>query len=545
MKKNHIILGTTMRKYILALIASLMATTLSAQTLTPQQEQEFYQKVYALFGEYALSASVSDDDEEYEYRKLFINGNLLICNDLMSLSHDEKLSVDDYISILKEAKSVKVKVRNIKKDGSVEDKGETWMLPVVFEKSISYSKCGTLFSSYDYFGEFYHLRAEVSLNKYTGECYISALEANPNSKSLVFPESFTVLERTNIDDNRRDYQRDAKLTINGHEVQWNKFGQVILHPTDIIRYNKAIVDRDTITEGKCGGTKIHANYNDKAFRIRPNVGFSLSGFNKLCDAPTAIETPKNNEMSFGLDFGYVLPSTSKLYVGFFTGINMSSNTLTMEMSKQEQSDITDIKDCTADEDGDSYTRHYKMMGGVSQELKSSNITIPLYADFEYQMIPILSAYADLGVKLQMTSGKWSANCDGYETFGSSWKNTGYSDVVIKGDVNLNGFGEWKGPKEMDVDDEGMSKSMSINVMVGAGLRLNLTKSIAFDAGIQYVAGGNSWKMTSKNSIFTYALPGGATTPEEKAKGDKVNLLRQTSGIKQGALRLAASIIYKF
>lgn len=554
--KNYLLnIEKTMKKYIFILIASVMATSAMAQTITPQQEREFYQKVYALFGEYAQSASVSDEDEEYSFRKLFANGDLQICNDLMSLSHEEKLSVNDYISTLQGAKRVKVVVRNIKKDGPVEDGGDVWTLPIVFEKSLSYSKSGTLFNSFDYFDEFYRLRAIVVLNKYGGECYIGSLEADPKYKWLSFPEKFRVLERTREENNVRNYKRDSKLTVNGREIRWNLYGQMMLHDGDIVKYNNSKVELEEITTGRDGGTKLRANYNDKSWRIRANLGFSLSGFNKVVDANRAIETPKNSEMSYGLDIGYVFPSTSKFYVGLFTGVNMSSNKLTMEMAPQSNSSITDIADCTADEDGDIYTRQYTLLGkGVTQELSASNLIVPFYIDFEYQMIPMISVYADLGAKLQMTSGKWSASIDGYETSGKNWRSsnntpTDYYGVTIGGDVNLDGFGSWTSRKEFnDIKDEEMENKMAINAMAGIGLRLNLSKLFAFDLGAQYVAGSNSWKIKGdKKHIFDYGLPDGYETmnAEQKADGDMVNLMRQTNGIKQNALRISASIIYKF
>ncbi len=538
-----------MKKCILMIVASLMAIASKAQTISVEEERGFYQKVYALFTEYAQSASLSDEAEQYTFRKLFANGEMLICNDLMSLDYSDKLSVDEYISILQDAKRVKVVVRNIKKDGAVEDAGDAWVVPIAFEKDMSYSKSGTLFSSFDYFGKYYRLRAELSLNKTTGECYISKLEADPQHEWLRFPETFVVLERTREDDNKRNYKRDSKLTINGQEINWNLYGQIILHDDEKVKYNNSPVELEIITEGKGGGTKKRAKYNDKAFRVRANVGYSLSDFNTLADIQNDanISVSDNKEMSFGVDFGYVFPSTSKFYFGIFTGLNISSNNFTMNMAPDVESNITDIEDCTADEDGDTYTRHYVLKGnGVSQKLKATNLTIPLYGDFEYQMTPLLSVYADLGVKFQLTSGTWSAYIDDYETFGTFNE---YNNVVIKGGpngekLNLNGFGEWKG-REMEVDEEGMEKSMSIHALAGLGLRFNLNKSFAFDAGVQYMTSGKSWKMNGSKGIFDYELPVSATTPEEKAKGDKVNLMRQTSGLKNGAFRVTASLIYKF
>lgn len=542
-----------MKKYITLIVASLMALTSMAQSITIEDEREFYGKAFLLMNEYAQSASVSDEEEEYRFRNLFMDDETRICNDLMSLSHNAKLTVDEYVSILQDAQRVKVVVKNMKKAGPVEDNEEAWVLPIAFEKGISYSKGGTQFDSYVYFGEYYRLRAELSFNKETRECHISKLEADPQYKLLPFPVHFKVLQRTNEDENRRNYKRDSKLTINGREINWNLNlnGQVILHDGDKVKYNNSDVELEEITSDKDGGTKYRANYNDKSFRVRANMGYSLSDFNQLADvgAESPIHVSESKEMSFGVDFGYVFPTTSKFYFGVFTGLNMSSNSFTMNLGPTVGSEITDIKECTADEDGDTYTRKYVLKGtGVSQQLKATNLTIPVYGDFEYQMTPLLSVYADLGVKFQLSSGTWSAYIDDYETFGTF---DDYNNVVIKGGpngekLNLNGFGEWKG-REMEVDEEGMEKSMSIHALAGLGLRFNLNKSFAFDAGVQYLTGGKSWKMNSDkiSSVFDYTLPLDATTAEDKAEGDKVNLLRQAGGIKAGAFRVTASLIYKF
>ena len=540
------------------MMATMMTMAASAQTMTIEQEREFYQKAYALFGVYSQSASVSDEEEEYTFRKLFANGDMQICNDLMSLSRKETLSVDEYITTLQTAKRVKVSVRNIKKDGPVE-KGENgvWMLPVVFEKGMYFSKNGTLFDSYTYFGEYYRLRAVLAMDEASGECYIAALTADPKYKWLQFPEKFSVLERTSEDVNRRDFKRDNKLTINNRDVRWNLYGQVMLREGDVVKYNNSPVDLEVVDTSPISGTKMHAKYNDKLFRVRANMGYSIGGFNKL-DGGSGISTPKDNEMSFGIDFGYVFPSTSKFYAGIFAGLGMSMNNLTMELGAQEATGALDINNCKADEDGESYTRHYSLLGnGVSQEMKATDITVPLYLDLEYQLTPMISIYADLGARLQTSSGKWTANVDGYEVWGGYSTNE-YGNLEFKGgengkDLNLNGFGTWKDSKSMEVDETKMTKSMSINILGGAGVRFNLSKEFAFDLGVQYLTGGNSWKNDGNDgeekSIFNYTLPEGSlgpsVSPEEKAKGEKVNLLRQASGIKHSALRATASLILKF
>lgn len=533
MKKNHIIFGRTMRKYLLALIASLMATVVQSQTMTAQQEREFYQKVYELMDEYASVAAVSDEDDEWRFRELFVKRNIQIANDLMSLSREDSLSLDDYIQKLQEAKSVKVTVRNIKKASRVEEREDAWLLDVTFEKSIEYSTCSTLFNSGNYFGQPYRLKATIALNKKSEQCHIDRLVVDESSKSMKFPENFRVLVRADESESKRNYKRDEKLTINGNKVKWNDFGQVILHDGDVIKYEGSTIKERLIGSNDCGGRKIHANYNDKSFRIRANIGFSISDFNRLVDAEDDLNVTKAGEMGYGLDFGYIFPTTRKFYTGIFTGIGMSSNNLTLEMNPTGSATV--IKGCQEDEDKDTYDRYYVMSGnGINQKMEATDITIPLYVDFEFRFSRHLSVYADLGLKLQTSTGKWTAHTDGYETYGIY---SLYNNLKIDGSVYLNDFGI-KPPHDLEVDEEGMTTSMSVNALMGVGLRLNLGSSFALEAGVQYTIGGKSWKMEDdmkEKSVFNYTL----------AEGDKVNLLRQASGINHSALRMTVGLVYKF
>ena len=539
-----------MKKYIIILIASLMATSSKAQTIKPQQERAFYQKAYQVMMDYAQSAAIADETEEYNFRRLFSSDNINLCNDLMSLSRETTLPINEYISILQSAKRVRVSIRNIRKASPIiEDEENVWSMYIAFEKGISYSKCGTLFNSVEFFGEYYRLKARVSMNKSTGLCQISALVADEDYQSLEFPEDFTILERTHEDENLRNYKRDDKLTINGRDVSgmWNLYGQVMLHPGDKIKYNNAIVDQEVVAEDRCGGRKIHAKYNDKSFRVRANMGYSLSGFNGLDNGSSNLQS-KDNEMSFGLDVGYVLPSTSKFYVGFFAGVGLSMNglTLTKATDSSQSMDIECPKGSRADEDDDAYIRHYKVGGkGIEQEFSTTEIAIPVYADLEYQFIPMLSAYVNLGARLQTTSDKWQATIGEYETTGTY---PAYNNLIIDGSVNLNGFGQHAGGS-IDIDYGGMKSNLSICALLGTGLRTNIGKSFAIDAGIQYLIGGKVWEITdNKKDIFSYKLPDGDTTAmdaDAKAKGDRVNLLRETDGIKRSALRVSVGLIFKF
>ena len=501
-----------MKKYIFILIASVLATTVTAQRITPQEEREFYQKAYDIINVYAQSANVDDDRNVMRFMDLFESKDLNIFNDLMSLSYDATLSVENYIQLLHEADMVNVVVKNVQKLGEITDDGKAWQLQLAFEKSISFvSKCNTLFDSQEFFGHDYRLLATLSLDKSSGECRIVGLDADGAVEP--FPKDYRVLCKVD--------ERDNNLDINGTYVKF-VMDQKLLRPGEKLSYRGAPVDVVDMPN-QCDH-KVVANYSDKSWRVRVGGSFAVSGFNKL-DGGQDITTTNDSEMGFGLDFGYVFPSKSHLRIGLFAGVGLSMNNLTMEMDKKDHS-TTGVVDI----DGDTYERMYIVKkGNISQELKATDIAIPVYFDFEYEFNSIVSAYADLGLKAQMSSGKMTTNIDSYTTSG---KYTDYGSELIIENISELGFGE-RTSNDAEYDENGASTSMAIDALLGLGLRININKSFAFDAGIQYQIGGKSWK-SNEGDIFSYS-----------GDKDKVNLLRKAGGISHNALKVGASLIFKF
>lgn len=500
-----------------------MATAATAQSITPQEERAFYQKVYTLVNEYAQYITVDDEEMKERFLYLFKDENVMVYNDLMSLSSEPTLKVEEYAELLHKASSVSVKVKNLRK-GQISDEGTTWTMPIEMEKSISYiNTCGTLFDSETFFRKDYKLVATVAVNKQTGRYYFTSITSKD---ALLFPPNYKVLEKAD--------ERDNKLTVDGEIVSFNQFGQVVLRPGAKIKYLGADVDR--ITDKDACDAVIHAKYNDKSFRVRVHGGFALGGFNKLSGGDN-MTASGNGEVSFGVDLGYVFPSTGRLQVGVFAGLGISSNTLEMAYKPTGTSVITGLMD----DDKDTYDRYFKMTNGeITQKMSATNFAIPVYADFEYRVGPELSVYADLGIKAYMAGGSNSATIGDYSVWGEYDKdnNPDYGGTLVMGkdgEVDLEGFGSQKGGS-IDVDEIDVASKTAIDVLLGLGLRYNIGKSIAVDAGVQYLTGSNSWENSATNKdIFK----------RENGTTDTVNLLRLTDGIKHSGLKANISLIFKF
>lgn len=522
-----------MKRYILVLIASLMAATNSyAQSMTPQEERDFYQKAYALMVEYAQTAAVNNASKAQRFKDLFEGTDVQIYNDLMSLSNKAELSVDEYVTLLNGASTVSVTVKNIRK-GQVTDQGDSWQMPLFFEKSVSYvNSCGTYIDSHEYFGCDFSLKAIIVVDKATERCFIRRL-TNDSDTRMDFPEDYTVLVKSDA--------RDDKLTIDGRIVTFNPYDQVLLHPGYKIKYLGSDVGEEPV-EGESCDRKINVNYYDKNFRVKFHTSFALGGFYSLSDAPKDL-TSSSSDVNLGLDFGYVFPSTGKLAVGVFAGVGYSSSKLSLGLDKT----YSFSKEYESDIDGDTYNRCYDNVSDIKQTLKAGSLTVPVYVDFEYRLAPVISAYADLGIKLQANmSSTWDA--DGAATIGEVYGiYPQYHDLRLPAEgqaLDINGFGTNKPVNQVGADDFKMG--MGLGGMLGLGIRANIGKSLAAEVGIQYQLGlTNCWKNDGTQFNIDDNTNSAPLIQYVNNQEQMQHLLNTTTAMKQSALRLHIGIMYKF
>ena len=146
-----------MKKYLIILVASMMATAVMAQKLTPQQEHEFFHNAYEVINTYRKAAPLSDEREEARFMDLYESSDVKVFNDLMGLNYEPTLSVKKYIRLLRDAKRKRVEIRNVRKDKVWVEDG-IWLMELKFDKRISFvGLCNTFFDSHRFFKEDYHL----------------------------------------------------------------------------------------------------------------------------------------------------------------------------------------------------------------------------------------------------------------------------------------------------------------------------------------------------------------------------------------------------
>lgn len=545
-----------MKKYLIIWVVSMMATVAMAQTLTPQQEQEFFHKAYVVINTYSKSPDFSDDRSRSQFIALFENEEVTVFNDLMGLNYEPTLSVKKYVSLLEtKARDVEVSLKNVQKEKVWIEDG-IWFMSITFDKGLAFTnECDTHFDSRNFFGEYYRLKMTLVMNGEGSKCCIRDLCIDGDMEP--FPQEYRVLHALDR------YKRDKELFIIGKGKVFFAEGQKVLSPSEQLSYRGSrVLEKETETTS-CGDKWVYADYEDKSWRLRGGGAFAISDFNRLKNSE-GFTFLSNGETAFNLEIGYVSRLSNRLLLGVFAGGGISRNRFSMNYTPTKEELMYDASNngLAADLDGEGYKRMYEGIAGIgddgkgimlTQNMDAMDFTVPIYLDLEYEFNAKLSLYADLGLKLQTSTGVMSATISDYETWGEYSTET-YGDLVIRRDeyknndgykekyvgeyldkeYMLNNFG-FHSAGTIDVEEEGVSKSMTIDGLLGLGMRLNLNKSLAIDAGVQYQVGGESWKANAAESIFGYTLEG----------GDKVNLLRKAGSIHHNALKVAASVIYKF
>ena len=540
-----------MKRYIIILLASLMAVAVNAQyyemsdlvgrkvDISPKEEREFYKNVYELMLAYADAADLYDELEEEHFLELFENPDIQIYNDLMSLSYERTLSIYDYINLLRSASIKTVKLYDIVK-GDIKDEGDKWTIRVSFGKRISFlNSCGNFFDSYDFYKKDIPLAATICMQKASGKCYIQELKVMEELKP--FPKDFRVLVKRDPRDSKLDVENRAERKGKAN-IKFNAYDQKMLFHGDVLTYENGSVKEiiDTPEEG-CNA-KVYADYGDTKWRIRLNGGFAWN-YNSLDSPDAKIEQSGKTEAGFGLDFGYIFPSKTKFKAGIFAGIGLSMNKLTMELPYSlppGEDYVTDPK-FTKDIDGDNYTRHYNFDSKIRQKFSSYDLAIPIYADLEWAFNSSISVYADLGVKL-LKSIKHDNTLDplSFTTYGEY----DYGGKLIIEDVSELGFGK-RNESNVEIDEDDIEPRFAVKALLGAGLRYNISKAFALDAGVQFQIGSNTWEASKTATFFKYSQPSDANMSDAVNAKDKLNIMRGSEGVKQNALRVAISLIYKF
>lgn len=536
------------RNIMLCVLLAFCSFVKADDVIPKNVERRFNLEVFNLLDAYESYATMSSKDHADIFKALFDSDQIEIYNDLMGLSEKPKLTVEEYIQLLRqgEVSSPRVSIEEIRKEAVI-DGGVVWLMDVTFDKDISYFyQEKILLDARMFYGSPYHIKMRFSFPKNTDDkrgCKIVALEGKLNDDVASFPTDFMVIEKT-VENNGRE----ENLTYNGGPLRFNNMNQVILPREGFEKLSyfdsdvKMKKEQDSLCSHLC-----RLSFHPRHFRIKPHAEFSLNGYYELKGNTVPYLGFKNKDITYGFDIGYTFPTKKKIRAGLFTGLALSNSEINFSIKNL---DYHYNAGPTLDVDGDSYVRYYNV-SNMTQNINLKTLVIPLYLDLDFQFLKYLTAYLNVGAKAYINLSNTMSSKLFVKKYGvyPSYNNLRIDENLIVGGKSVNGFGS----ESLYSDSQQrnfVKETNSLDAFAGAGFRVLLYRQFYLDLGLRYQQTIYNTPISMPNENVSLQ-PSGAETkfplieylPEGKERIHSIT--SHFDGIKRKALKLNVGLMIKF
>ena len=485
--------------YIIVFMCMITPSVLFAQIMPMSEKHNFNLQVFYAIDKLNEFSEIYDDDSAEEFVQLFKDGTL-IYNDLLGLSFVEKLTIEEYAKILKnEGKEIDVTYKNINKDSLYQTASGEWQMVVSFDKEISYfNKCGVYFSSRSYYKSDHKIKATFAWDPKKQKVKIVALDGSMNGVRAPLTEDYFVIQSdiTNISKKANKKSKSQQNTTIFDErlahVLVNNKDSILLDST----YNQAIIatsietakfkyNNDFDVSVKAVPVKEECNFYKLKFtpsrwRLKTYAEIAVEGFYKL-DFQSDLFVSCSAGQEFGLELGYICPSSKKTKFGIFFGAGYSINKMRLGFRRMEYSYKSE--DGLADIDGDSYTRFYQINNMV-QTIRFKDVFVPLYFNFDRRFGKAFSMYLDLGAKAYFNLEADASDIKGtYATYGKYEK---YDNLILDYNSGINGFTQKENLNSSNLLQPTLEvEPFSLDAFGRLGCRVAMTKRLLFDCSLGY------------------------------------------------------------
>lgn len=514
----------------LALFVNVMFSSMvSAQQSKIVEQRRVWDAALTTIEDYESYSTIGDEEVRYSFLDLFVDENVPVFNDLLGVLEMKQIPVGQYVELLSaNLRNKKSNIKNIKTKSIAFENG-VWRLVFSFEKIISYAdKCGIFFSSEEFYGKAYKLEASLVYDRQKKQCKIESINGvMDDSKQLSHP--FFAF--------KSEDKRDSLLQYDGTKLTLNSYRQMLFNGelnSKLFSYPDPDMLITPMVE-KCNDVSlVTMKYRARKWRVKLHYDFGLGDALTL-DGKDVLNSSKSRANSFGLDLGFVLPSKSMFKTGIFLGVGMTQTSMDLGMVNTDYTINTN-----ADVDGDSYIRHYQNLK-INQEIKLSELNIPIYVDFEYHFSPIVSCHLDLGARLNFDMKHLVDATTGSAYVYGVYPQ--YDDLRMDEHWGQNGFGNQNYSNSNLAYDELIDVSgLTVDATGSLGLRFNIPQSPwAFELSGSYLMGLTdiiSTKNTTKRFI---------EINDKDLNNMEVitNMTEMLKGAKRQAIRMNIGVILKF
>lgn len=513
--------------YGLLLVSALMVNAQTDESLTIAQERKFLLNALRLIENYDDYSDMTDFEEASSFQDLFGSDSLMIYNDLLGFSEKNTITVRDYAMLMvQRGRSPKIDVKNIN-HGNVYSDEENWLVDISFDKSLLYSDADEIIlSSYDYYGGVDHkIRATVAMDKLTERVYIKSLVGSIDSDVPRLPEHYAAVKYTS--------PRDKDVLCNGKSISFDKYNQALVPANPQFTYSDDDANMEVIPIGGTGEF-YSFKFRPTHWRVKPRFEMAIGDFYDYGEGKKG-----GSSMNFGVDIGYIIPSSSKIKIGIFLGAAYSMSSMDFSVGARDYSYQT--TGGVADVDGDDYVRHYRF-SKIEQSVKVSDLMIPTYLDIDFRASRAFSVYLQAGVKTYLNL---SSKTDNVKAVADIWGvYPQYGNLVLDGpwgddnSINYNNFG--KNKEINSVSDAKLPlKTFTVDAFGGLGVRVKLTGRILLDVGANYQYGFmqiNKNVTLGSEELVSYTVNGGERLG---------SLINSHEKIYRRAINVNGGIMFKF
>lgn len=397
------------RSGFIVLFLLFLPFVMNAQTpLSHRQKRILNFKALSTIEQYEMSQHLRDRESEYLFSDIFKDKNQLVFCDLVDYKSQQIIPLSEYMEAIKRRSSIFMEIGNLKRSRPIYKDGR-WVLPVSFTKSVSYiDKHGLDFSTKNYYNSDYIISMELAYDKSADKCYIDSMSGKLQSSYVpALPEHFLVVQRTDKDSkhSRKSEKYESKLRYGNEQLKFNfnngKYAILSDSTKKVVSWNyDAHIKADTLDKMDSYDL-IRYRYNTNHMRVKVRAAVAVGDVfsTKICDNSGVSVKSKGYET--GVDIGATFFAGKSSQIGFYTGAACTYTSLNMiyndaQLNNKYQLVDSYHKDNYSNEE--TKLRDYNIKK-AEEALRFTDITVPVYINFEHYLHKSLVLTWNLGAKM--------------------------------------------------------------------------------------------------------------------------------------------------
>lgn len=445
-------------KRIVVLLFLLSPFMAKAQMLSNQERRHINMRLLALIEQYEINASLYDEANRYAFLQLFENEDVPVYSDMLDYAAGKPVSASEYVKALSERYNISTHIMNVNRDDYVLEDNR-WTTVVKFDKSLTYNDVnGILFSSSEYYKADYSISMKCVYNKERDCCYITAINGQIDSEQEPLQERFVVVNHSN--------DKIEKLYVNGRPLEFNSFDQAFAPVGAISPWNDDIrLAADTIAATD-RYEFVNLKFRSSHWRTKLHYSQALGSVFKVTSQMDLSSTASSG-FEAGVDFGYNIPLSRTSSMGLYFGAAYSSSNISFGLKDVAYSYQT------MDSAGQHYTRHYEF-SEITEGLSYTDISIPVYLNFDHKLFKHLYLNWHLGVKVYLNG---DATVTPYHLSGRTYGD--YNGNIVSSQ-KADALGDVSGDYDAFLFPNSYSRNTyDLSLQGGIGLSYNLFRKAIF------------------------------------------------------------------